>query len=315
MDLLIGQDSNTVNKDSSKVDAQTFISECDKAQFEVLQQMQPWVVRWWKGFTNQAQRATQSFVDRYVDSAIQDFQKPGSGPILRSSALLDDLVSEAGGKEPVFLRNQILNVFMPGRDSVAVMASHVMFHLARHPGKYQKVRTEVLSADLEHTEMTYEAIKKLTYTNAVVTEALRLGGPPNGQTNRDVLSDLVLPRGGGVHGDQPMLVPKGSTVYVQIQTLHRDEEAWGPDPHAFRPERWIEQSRAQQRLAFEYMPFGGGRRTCPAMALVMGELAYILATFAMRFRELQNRDPEHKLYEVGSIVMKIRNGVHVKLVP
>lgn len=317
MDLLIGQDSNTVNGDSSKVDAQYFTSECDKAQLEVVRSMQPWLIRWWRGWTrteNQALRFTQSFIARYVKSAVEDFETPEGGSIPRSHAFLDDLISVAGTKDQGFLRNQMLNCFMPGRDSVAIMISHVMFHLARHPEAYQKVRAEVLAAGFERETMTYEAIKKLAYTNAVVNETLRLGGPPNGQTSRDVLSDIVLPRGGGVDGDQPVLIPKGSMIYVQIQTLHRDEGAWGSDPHVFRPERWIGMSRSAQGLAFDFMPFGGGKRTCPAMALVMGEMAFILAMFATRFREIQNRDPEHRLFEAGSIVMKIRNGVHVRLV-
>lgn len=317
MDLLIGQDSNTVNNDFSKVDARYFTSECDKAQLEVVRSMQPWLIRWWKGWTkteNQAIHATQSFIAKYVDSAIMDTEVPMSGPVSRSPAFLDHLISESGSKDRVYLRNQILNVFMPARDSVAVMTSHVFFHLARHPEVYGKLRAEVLAAGLERDQLSYDGVKKLAYTNAVVNESLRLGGPPNGQTVRDVLSDVVLPRGGGVDGDEPILTPKGSIVYVQIQALHRDQEVWGPDPHTFRPERWGEMSRAPQRLAFEYMPFGGGRRACPAMALVAGELAYIVASFAVQFREIQNRDPEQRLFEKGSIVMKIRNGVHVRLV-
>lgn len=317
MDLLIGQDTNTVIGDSSKVDARYFNNECDKAQFEVVRSMQPWLVRWWKGWTktgNPAQHSTQSFIAEYVESAVQDFETSKGGSISRSHAFIDDLIQEAGTKDKVFLRNQMLNCFMPGRDSVAIMISHVMFHMARHPEMYEKVRAEVLAAGFDHEAMSYEAIKKLAYTNAVVNESMRLGGPPNGQTSRDVLEDIVLPRGGGVDGDQPMLVPKGSSVYVQIQALQRDVEIWAPDPHVFRPERWIGVSKSSQNLAFEYMPFGGGRRTCPAMTLVMGELAFILATFAVKFREIENRDPEQRLFEAGSIVMKIRNGVHVKLV-
>ncbi|CZT23526.1 uncharacterized protein RCC_09240 [Ramularia collo-cygni] len=317
MELLIGQDSNTVSGDASKVDAQYFTSECDKAQFECVRSVQPWLIRWWKGWTqdeNHAIRSTQSFMDKYVDSAVQDFETSEGGPILRTHAFLDDLIGEAGTKDRLFLRNQMLNCFMPGRDSVAIMASHVMFRLARHPEAYQKVRQEVLAAGFEDESMSYDAVKKLAYTNAVINEAMRLGGPPNGQTGRDVLSDIVLPRGGGMNMDQPILIPKGSIVYVQIQALQRDEDTWGPDPHSFRPERWIGTSKSSPGQAYEYMPFGGGKRTCPAMALVMGELAFILATFALRFREIQNRDPEHRLFEAGSIVMKIRNGVLVKLV-
>lgn len=317
MDLIIGEDINTVNKDFSKIDYSSFMAACDGSQLQVVRSRLPWLIRWWKGWTktwDEPLRATQSFMDRYVDSAVQDHEKPGSGPIQRSPAFLDHLISEAGSEDKLYLRNQLLNVFMPGRDSVAIEASYIMLYLSRNPAVYAKVREEVLAAGLEPGKISYEALKALPYINAVVQESLRLGGPPNGQTARDILSDIVLPRGGGINGDQPIFVPKGSVVYVQIQVLHRDMDAWGPDPDNFRPERWIEKSKVPQRLAFEYMPFSGGRRICPAMALAMGELAYIVASFALRFREIRSRDPESKVLEEGAIVMKIRNGVHVKLV-
>lgn len=100
---------------------------------------------------------------------------------------------------------------------------------------------------------------------------------------------------------------------MQIRTIHRDETAWGPDPDEFRPERRLEISKTAQRLAFEYMPFGGGRRICPAMALVLGELAYIVVSFALQFREIRTLTPDGSIREEGGIVMKIRGGVLVRL--
>ena len=152
MDLLIGEDVNTVNKDSSKLDAESFIAACDQAQLQVVRLMRPWLVRWWNGWTkikNHSFDTTQGFVDRYVQSAAKDFEAPGSGPISRSPALLDEMVREMGTQDQVFIRNQILNVFMPGRDSVAIMASHVFFRLVRSPAVYEKVREEVLAAGLD----------------------------------------------------------------------------------------------------------------------------------------------------------------------
>lgn len=177
MDLLIGEDVSTVNKDSSKLDAESFIAECDQAQLQVVRLMRPWLVRWWNGWTkvkNHPFDTTQGFVDRYVQSAAKDFEAPGSGPISRSPALLDETIREVGTQDQVFIRNQILNVFMPGRDSVAIMASHIFFRLARSPVVYEKVRKEVLAAGLDR--LSCDTLKDLTYINAVVNETLRLGG-------------------------------------------------------------------------------------------------------------------------------------------
>ena len=41
VDLLIGEDVSTVNKDSSRLDAESFIAACDQAQLQVVRLMRP----------------------------------------------------------------------------------------------------------------------------------------------------------------------------------------------------------------------------------------------------------------------------------
>lgn len=40
--------------------------------------------------------------------------------------------------------------------------------------------------------------------------------------------------------------------------MHRRPDFYGPDAHAFRPERWEENGRH----GWEYLPFNGGPRIC-----------------------------------------------------
>lgn len=206
----------------------------------------------------------------------------------------------------------MLNIFFPARDASGIAISLVMFQLARHPEVYAQVRAEVSEKGLKDG-MTYEALKNLRYVNAVINETLRLHGP-TGHALRDVLSDTVLPRGGGPDGHQPIFVPRGSAVVVHMHALQRNHAAWGDDADSFRPERWLEDSKASQRRGWEYLPFLGGPRICPGQPMVLAQLAYIIVAFALRFREIQSCDPEEKLIEEHRILMKIRNGVLVKLV-
>ena len=53
------------------------------------------------------------------------------------------------------------------------------------------------------------------------------------------------------------MLPAGATVAPCIYLVHRRADIY-PDPHAFRPERWLEQSAG----TYTWFPFGGGMRRC-----------------------------------------------------
>ena len=55
-----------------------------------------------------------------------------------------------------------------------------------------------------------------------------------------------------------MHVPKGSLVIGNIWAIMRDEQLY-PDPHSFKPERWLRSQRDPDVHPFEIV-FGFGRR-------------------------------------------------------
>jgi cytochrome P450 len=56
--------------------------------------------------------------------------------------------------------------------------------------------------------------------------------------NRVALVDTILPRGGGIDGNSPVLIKAGSSVWWAVYSLHRREAFYGEDAHEFKPERW-----------------------------------------------------------------------------
>jgi hypothetical protein len=90
-------------------------------------------------------------------------------------------------------------------------------------------------------------------TNDLVLRLL----PPVPANGRFAIRDTVLPLGGGPDGKSPVFVAKGNRVGYVVHTMHRRPDFFGPDPDAFRPERWENAKRG-----WEYLPFNGGPRIC-----------------------------------------------------
>lgn len=117
-------------------------------------------------------------------------------------------------------------------------------------------------------------IEKLVYIQAIVKETLRLH-PPIPLTPREARDDCVV---AGYH------IPKGTWVFINTWKLQRDPRVW-TDPLAFKPERFLTSHREVdvQGLHFELVPFGGGRRVCPAIAFALRTIHLALATLVHGF--------------------------------
>jgi cytochrome P450 len=67
--------------------------------------------------------------------------------------------------------------------------------------------------------------------------------------------------------------------------VHRDPDIWGEDAEDFRPERW-----EHARPLWNFAPYGGGPRICPAHVMVDTECSYAVFRILQKFRAIQARD-------------------------
>jgi cytochrome P450 monooxygenase len=134
--------------------------------------------------------------------------------------------------------------------------------------------------------------------------------PLNSGTVRTCLETTVLPAGGGRDGTNPLLVRKGDIIEINFRSQQRDKSFWGADADEFRPERW-----ATIRPTWEYIPFSGGPRICPALKLVYAESEYIMARIVREFSGLENRDDVLPWVEERRLTFQSRNGAKVALIP
>ncbi|MCX4693201.1 cytochrome P450 [Streptomyces sp. NBC_01408] len=169
------------------------------------------------------------------------------------------------------IRDEALNMFMPGHETTATALSWSFHLLSRHPEAYERLiaeSDEVLGGRL----VTAEDLPRLPYALAVFKEAMRLY-PPVYMFSRQASREVE------VLGHR---LPAGACVIFSPYTLHRRADYF-PDPERFDPDRFTPE-REELLPRHAYMPFGAGHRVCIGNhhALLGGQIA--LAGIAGRAR-------------------------------
>ena len=128
----------------------------------------------------------------------------------------------------------------------------ILYYLAGSPqtrAKLQKELDEQLGTEDEIVANSQQ-IKRLTYLDACINEALRL------HSTSSLGLPRIVPEGGLTIVGQHL--PAGAIVSVPSFSIHRDKAVWGEDVETYRPERWFERNQADIQKTFN--PFSTGPR-------------------------------------------------------
>ena len=78
----------------------------------------------------------------------------------------------------------------------------------------------------------------------------------------------------------PCVAHTATLVWPPLPTGMHHDERYFKDPHAFKPERWVDDVEAVLEPA-AWMPFGAGPRRCPGERLAGGPTASIYFTYSV----------------------------------
>jgi cytochrome P450 len=186
--------------------------------------------------------------------------------------LMDDVADpESGvGFTARELRDQVATMIMAGHETTALALFWACYLLVLDRESQERVAAEAQSIDLEPAS-AHEALSRLTFTRAVVQEALRLYPPAYVIVRQAIGPDELA--------GHP--VPPGSIAYVAPWVLHRHRRLWR-DPDVFDPRRFLPDAVQPDRFA--YLPFGTGPRSCIGMQFALAEAVLVLAHLFRRFR-------------------------------
>ncbi|XP_022128196.2 probable cytochrome P450 304a1 [Pieris rapae] len=141
------------------------------------------------------------------------------------------------------------------------------------PELQDKIHEELDSVVGRDRMPTLDDRQNLPFTEACIREILRFETlVPLGVPHR-AMKDTTL---GGYN------IPEGTSVAVNLVTLHMDEKIWG-DPQNFRPERFIVDGKLQVSLD-KSLPFGAGRRLCAGETYARHSMFLIFAAFMQAFQ-------------------------------
>lgn len=172
-EYLFGECTDSLVSNSRSLEAEGFITSFDIALRGVSRRQLLGPLMNLLGSNQQWKKAVAKVharIDKYVDAALQRRKTMQDGgtkqTTLPSYVFVDQLVYKTQDRS--FLRDQLLNVFFPARDSSAIGASCVFFVLARNPGIWKKLREEVLNID---QPITFEVLKSIKYLSWVLNES------------------------------------------------------------------------------------------------------------------------------------------------
>lgn len=175
-----------------------------------------------------------------------------------------------GGMTDEQLRDEAMTIFLAGHETTANALTWTWYLLSQHPDVEARLHAEVDA--LGGRMPTIDDLPKLTYTEKVMAESMRLYPP----------AWLVGYRAIEAYPVREYVVPAKGIILMSQYVMHHDPRYF-PDPFRFDPERWAPE-RKVSRPKFSYFPFGGGPRVCIGESFAWMEGILVIATLAQRWR-------------------------------
>jgi len=126
---------------------------------------------------------------------------------------------------------------------------HVLYDIFSDPVLVQKISDEQSEIRESPDGLNYESFEKMTFLDACIKETLRIAAAPFG-----AVRETYQP----VRFGESRTVPANVIVAIARHSLHHDEKYW-EKPEEYDPRRFLENKVKN----WTYVPFGGGRSTCP----------------------------------------------------
>ncbi|KAK2353944.1 hypothetical protein P8452_74441 [Trifolium repens] len=251
------------------------------------------------------------FIIKLITTKIEEMRNSKGDSVRKSGDILSRFL-QVKDFDTTYLRDIILNFLIAGKDTTAATLSWFMYMLCKYPAVQEKAAEEVRKATNTKTissctefvsSVTDEAIEKMNYLNATLTETLRLY-PAVPVDAKICFSDDTLPDG--------YSVKKGDMVAYQPYAMGRMKFIWGDDAEEFRPERWLDENGIfQPKNPFKFTAFQAGPRICLGKEFAYRQMKIFSAVLLGCFRFKLNDEKKNVTYKT-MITLHIDGGFEIK---
>ena len=180
------------------------------------------------------------------------------------------------------LRDELITLLLAGHETTATSIGWAFERLLRTPHALARLTEEADRG--EPGEYMEAVIKETLRVRPVITEVFRA------PAERTELGGYVI---------EP-----GTQLAASISLVQWDPELYPPDPHEFRPERFLDGAPEP----YTWIPFGGGVRRCLGAAFAQLEMRVALATILRRARLRPSRSRDERARFRGITLVPGRGG-------
>ncbi|ESR49135.1 hypothetical protein CICLE_v10031217mg [Citrus x clementina] len=218
----------------------------------------------------------QEWVDEHKMKRVSGEIKGDEDFIYVLLSLLDDNAEQLPDRDAdTVIKAICLTLIVAATDTTAVTLTWAIALLLNNPDVLKKAQDELDIQVGTERQVNESDMRNLVYLQAIIKETMRLypAGP------------LLLPHESIeeciVNG---YLVPAGTQLFVNAWKIQRDPCVW-EEPCQFQPERFLTRHKDIDvgGQDFELIPFGSGRRMCPAVSFGLQVMQLMLASLVHGF--------------------------------
>lgn len=226
-------------------------------------------------------RAASATLHRLANDILRECRADPAkeAPLVRALLAATDPITHKALSDREIAEELIVFLFA-GHDTTATTLTYALWQLGHHPEVQDRVAAEV--AQIARRTLTPDDVPHLPYTVQVLREALRLC-PPTPTGSRMAIRDVEV---------AGYRVEAGTALVIGRLAVQRDPTLWDR-PLQFDPDRFSEDN-IKSRDRWQYLPFGGGSRSCIGDHFAMLEATLGLATF-IRHAEIDSLDQDFPL--------------------